>query len=105
MYDRWLISKLYPGLYPNTLHEKGLSALRKPLDTRKGKYVSTETIIDLAEAVLKNNTFTLGKKTFKQKWGTVIDTKIAAPYSILFMAELEEKIIKESKYKPDLWLW
>ena len=53
--------------------------------------------------MLKNNLFIFGKKTFKQKRGTAIDTKFEPPYSILFIAELEEKIIKESEYKPSLW--
>ena len=44
-----------------------------------------------------------GKKTLKQKRGTAIGTRFAPPYSILFMTELEEKIIKESEYKPYLW--
>ena len=69
-------------------------ALRKRLKTRKEKYVSTDTIIDLAEVVLKNNIFTIGKKTLKQKRGTAIGTKFAPRYSILFIAELEENIIK-----------
>ena len=91
------------GLYRNILHEEGVSALRNRLETRKGKYVSKETSIDLAEVVLKNNTFTFDKKTLKQKRGTAIVTNFAPPYSILFMAEIEEKIIKESEYKPYLW--
>ena len=84
-------------------HEEGLSSLRKRLETRKEKYVSTDTIIDSAEVVLKNNIFTLGKKTLKQKRRTAISTKFAPPYSILLMAELEEEIVKESEYKPYLW--
>ena len=91
------------GLYPNIPHEEGMSALRKRLETRKEKYVSTDTIIDLAEVVLKNNIFTFGKKTLRQKRGTAIGSKFAPPYSISFMAELEEEIIKESEYKPYLW--
>ena len=91
------------GLCPNIQHEEGLSALRKRLETRKEKHVSTDTIINLAEVVLKNNTFTFGKKTLNQKRGTAIGTKFALPYSILFMTELEEEIIKESEYKPYLW--
>ena len=66
------------------------------------KDVSTDTIIDLAEVVLKNNIFTFGKKTLKQKQGTVIGTKFAPSHSILFMVELEE-IINESEYKLYLW--
>ena len=59
--------------------------------------------MDLAEVVLKINIFTFGKKILKQKRGTAIDTKFTPLYSILFMAELEEEIIKESEYKPYLW--
>ena len=47
--------------------------------------------------MLKKKIFTFGKKTLKQKWGTALGTKFSPLYSILFMAELEEKIIKESE--------
>ena len=57
------------GLYPNKPHEDGLSALRKRLETRKEKYVSTDTIIDLAEVVFRNNIFTFEKKTLEQNTG------------------------------------
>ena len=76
---------------------KRLSALRKQLESSKEKYVSTDTIIDLAEVLLKNNIFTFGKTTLKQRRGTAIGTKLAPPYSILLTAELEEEIIKESE--------
>ena len=91
------------GLYPNIPHEEGLSALRKRLDNRKEKYISTDTLCDLAEVVLKNNIFKFSKKIFKEKRGTAIGTKFAPPYSILFMAELEEAILKEADFKPYLW--
>ena len=41
------------GLYLNIPHDEGLSALRKPLESRKEKNVLRDTIIDLAEVVLK----------------------------------------------------
>ena len=81
------------GLHPNIPHEEGLSALRKRLDNRMEKYISSDTLCDLAEVVLKNNIFKFGKKTLKQKRGTAIGTEFAPSYSILFMAELEEKIL------------
>ena len=34
------------------------------------------------------------KKTSKQKCGTAIGTKFAPPYAILFMADLEGKILE-----------
>ena len=81
------------GLHPNIPHEEGLSALRKRLDNRMEKYISSDTLCDLAEVVLKNNIFKFGKKTLKQKRGTAIGIEFAPSYSILFMAELEEKIL------------
>ena len=77
------------GLYANIPHEEGLSALRKRLESWKEKYVSTDTIVHLAEVVLKIDIFTFGKKILKQKRGTAIGTKFAPTYSVLFMAELE----------------
>ena len=91
------------GLYPNIPHEEGLSVLRKRLDNRMEKYISSDTLCDLAEVVLKNNNFKFGKKALKQKGGTAIGTKFAPPYSILFMVELEEEILGKAEFKPYLW--
>ena len=67
------------------------------------KYISSYSLCDRAEAVLKNNVFKIGKKTLKQKRGTAIGTKFALPYSVLFMAELEEEILGKAEFKPYLW--
>ena len=45
--------------------------------------------------MLKNNAFSFGKKTLKQIQGTAIETKFAPPYSVLFMAEFEEEILRK----------
>ena len=63
------------GLYLNILHKQCLSALRKQLDNRMEKYISSDALCDLAEVVLKNNIFKFGKKILKQKRGTAIGTK------------------------------
>ena len=52
-------------------------------------------------------------KFFKQKQGTAIGTKIAPPYAILFMDDLENKIFKGFHLQPyilwryidDIWTW
>ena len=43
-------------LYPNILHVEGLSSLMKRLDNQMEKYISSDTLCDLAE-VLKNDFF------------------------------------------------
>ena len=82
------------GLYPNIPHREGLASLDKFLETTENKQISSDTLAELAEIVLKNNIFEFDEKTFKQKRGTVIGTKFAPPYAILFMADRKEKLLE-----------
>ena len=43
------------GLYPNIPHGEGLASLRRFLETRDNKQISSDTLTELAEVVLKNN--------------------------------------------------
>ena len=89
------------GLYPNIPHEEALASLRKFLDARTEKKVSTETLLELAEIVLKN-IFQFNQKTLKQLRGTAIGTKFAPPYAIIFMADLEERILEDIELQPHM---
>ena len=53
--------------------------------------------------MLKNNIFEFDEKSFQQVRGTVIETKVAPPYDILFMADLEEKILNAFEEKTMIW--
>ena len=44
-------------LYPNIPHDEGFAFLKDFLDSRVDKPVKTDTLIKLAELVLKNNIF------------------------------------------------
>ena len=50
------------GLFSNIPHDEDLSALRKRLDLRQEKDVTTSILVELAEVVLKNNIFTFMEK-------------------------------------------
>ena len=63
--DITLCSVDVAGLYRNIPHDEGLSALEKRLELKTEKKVTTSTLAELAEVVLKNNVFTFGKKTVK----------------------------------------
>ena len=91
------------GLYANIPHGEGLDSLCRYLETRDNKQISSDTLTELAEVVLKNNIFEFDEKTFKQKRGTAIGTKFAPPYAILFMANLEEKMLEGFEKKPMIW--
>ena len=91
------------GLYPNIPRSEGLNSLRRFLELRENKQISSDTLIELAEIVLKNNFFECDQKTLKQVRGTAIGTKFAPPYAILVMADLEEKILNAFEEKPMIW--
>ena len=91
------------GLYPNIPHDESLVFQKNVLDSMIDKLVTKYTLIELAELILKNNIFEFSDKTFNQICGTTIDTKLALPYAILFMAPLEVKIFSKVKKKPSVW--
>ena len=84
-------------------HSEGLISLRRILELRDKKQISSDTLIELAEIVLKNNIFKFGQKTFKQVRKTAIGTKFAPTSAILFMADLEEKLLNAFEKKPLIW--
>ena len=88
------------GLYPNILHKEGLEAIRKALDKREDQTISTDSLILLAECVLKNNVFEHNMRYFKQLNGTAIGTKFTRPYAILFKGYFENKILNSLVEKP-----
>ena len=91
------------GLYPSIPHDEGLQALKRAMDEREDKSVSTESLIVPAQLVLKNNYFEYSSRIFRQNKGTAIGTKFAPPYAILFMAAFEEDALKKYHFQP--WLW
>ena len=60
-------------------------------------------LIKLVDCVLKNNIFEHEKSFFKQLRGTAIGTKMAPPYTIIFMDSPEEDILSKSLLKPLVW--
>ena len=91
------------GLFPNIPPSEGLTSHRRFLELRDNKQISIDTLIELAEVVLKNNIFEFDEKTFRQVRGTAIGIKFAPPYAILFMADLEEKVLGAFEEKPIIW--
>ena len=65
--------------------------------------MTTDTLVELADIVSKNNYFHSLDKTFKQKRGAAIGTKFTPPYSILFMADLETRLLSDIDLKPYIW--
>ena len=101
--DIILCTKDVVGLYPNIPHDEVLIVLIKSLESRESKTISTDYLMDLAQCVLKNNIFEHNLSSFKQLRGASIGIKMAPPYAIIFMGDLEERILQNCSFKPLVW--
>ena len=84
-------------------HDEGLIAMRKALDLRKDKRISTESLIEFAECILKNNIFEHNLSFHKQLRGTAFDKKMAPQCAIIFLGDLEERFFSGCDISPLVW--
>ena len=66
------------ALYLSIPHEAGLRALKEVLDRREEKKISAESLVKMAEFVLKNDYFEFNSQVKHQISGTAIGTKFAS---------------------------
>ena len=92
------------GLYPHIPHDEGLQSIREALNNRENPEIPTETIVDLAELVLRNNNFEFNENHYLQTLGTAIGTKMAPSYANLFMDRMERRLLSQAQVKPYIWL-
>ena len=98
--DAIMVTTDVVGLYPSIPHDAGLEALRKALDNRENKKISTDDLTKIAEFVLKNNYFEFNGKVKKQISRTAIGTKFVRPYACIFMDQVETEFRKTRYHKP-----
>lgn len=84
------------SLYTNITHEQAILAVTRRLSNHP-KFVF---ILDLLKFVLKNNVFTFDGRTFTQKCGIAMGTKLAPALATIVVADFEEKFLRESPEKP-----
>ena len=72
------------GLYPNMPHDQGLIAMTKALDLQKDKRISTESLLELSESVLKNTISEQNSSFYKRLRGTAFSTKMVPSYGVIF---------------------
>ena len=82
------------GLYPSIPRDAGL---RKALDNRENKKISTDDLTKMVEFVLKINYFEFDGKVKKQVSGTVIGTKFAPPCPYIFMDQVETEFLESQR--------
>ena len=69
-------------------HTGGIETICEYLETRSDKSISTNNLFDLESFILKSSYFENEELMYHQKGCFAIGTRIALPYSNLFMAGL-----------------
>jgi hypothetical protein len=82
------------GSYSNIPTEEGIAAMRRALDTRQDKTVTTNTILEMIDHVLRLNIFELNSELHIQNVGTALGTKVAPTMANIFTAEIDINIIE-----------
>ena len=69
-------------------------AMRKTLDAQESKTISTDSFNESADCALKNIIFERNTSFYKHWSWTATGTKMTPTYAIMFMGDLEEKLLK-----------
>ena len=65
------------------------------METRENKKILSDAIAELAETVLKNNIYlNLIKKLSNKIVEALLEPSLPPPYAILYMTDLEEKLLE-----------
>ncbi len=95
------------ALYLNIPHKEGVQAVINKLyrNNPNGTEVPIPqgTMTDLLNIVLTKNYFQFSEQMYHQIQGTAMGTKMAPAYANLFMADLEEKLLRNYHTKPIIW--
>ena len=92
------------SLYTNIPHADGIKAARKALNSRRDKSIPTDVIIKMIEIILTKNAFHFNGKTFIQKLGTTMGSKMSVNYSILTIDDIETSFLETQVRLPLVWL-
>ena len=90
------------SLYTSIPHDGALKACEQFLDKRSNRTISTSTLLQLIELVLKMNTFNFNGRYFSQKQGVAMGKKIGPSVACIFMGHLEELFFADHEHSTPM---
>ena len=84
------------GQSPSIPHDAGLEALRKELDNRENKKISTDNLTKNAEFVLKNNYFEFNAKVKKKFRGLLLVPHLRLHTHVYLWTKLRLNFLKRN---------
>ena len=80
-----------------------MAACKTLLDSRRDKHPSISAILRLIELILSDNIFEFDRKFYRQVGSPAMGTIMAPSHAIIFMAALEERILRSCPSRPSVW--
>jgi hypothetical protein len=91
------------ALYTNIPHDEGVQAIKEWMTENQIETEKINLLCELANKVLKCNYFEFDNQLYLQVQGTAMGTRMAPNYAIIFMHQLEKKLLQRSQQKPTIW--
>ena len=93
------------SVYTNIPQEEGIDVVcRFYEDHYEQKLpIPTNDLRELMRLILEENSFKFNEKHFVQTHGIAMGTKMAVAFSVIFMADLEKRLLAASPLKPFVW--
>jgi hypothetical protein len=100
-----LVSMDVTSLYTNIPQEEGIKTVCEAYEKFHNYKppIPSHYLKDMLGLILKENSFQFMESNFLQTHGTAMGTKMAVAFANIFMAEIETKMISQSKTKPREW--
>ena len=99
-----LVTMDVTSLYPNIPNHEGMVAVAQTLFREDPDYdISKQDLLLLLKLVLHKNNFEFNGEHYLQVGGTAMGTKLAPSYANIFMAKIEEDLLRGSPYRITFW--
>ena len=93
------------SLYTNIPQEEGIDSVCKMYETFYGSKtpIPTQSLNKMLKLILQENSFEFNGRNYLQVHGVAMGSKMAVAFANIFMAAVENEIIKACTAKPLEW--
>ena len=103
--DTILVSMDVTSLYTNIPQEEGITTVCRAYQAfhNNNPPIPSHYLKEMLKLILQENSFQFSGNNYLQTHGTAMGTKMAVAFANIFMADIETKMISQSKTKPIEW--
>ena len=94
------------SLYTNIPQSEGIEVICRYYEElyEDNLPIPTNNLRELMRLILEENSFKFNERHFIQTHGVAMGTKMAVTFSVIFMADLEKRLLQASPIQPFVWL-